>query len=174
MEGVLQALKMFLIIYLPPMAANGAPVVIHHYHKGSPIDSHKKWFDGKRILGDGKTWEGAIGGFVTGLITAIIIGTVSENPHPIIVTGALGSLGAILGDIVESFFKRRLGIERGEPLPIADQLDFYVGATIMIYLCGSCIKPGLPEYVTGLIIVPLLHYGTNYLAFKVGLKSVPW
>ena len=35
---------------------------------GSPIDNGRNWNDGRRILGDGKTWRGLIGGVLGGML----------------------------------------------------------------------------------------------------------
>ena len=45
-------------------------------------------------------------------------------------------VGALSGDIVKSFFKRRLGFDRGAMLPIADQLDFVAGAWALTLITG--------------------------------------
>jgi len=89
-------------------------------------------------------------------------------------TALASSLGALTGDVVKSFFKRRMGVERGRPLPLADQLDFYAGATLFLYACPPCVKPGAEIVVTGAFVVVFLHRFTNWVAYKKGLKSVPW
>ncbi|MEM0021429.1 MAG: CDP-2,3-bis-(O-geranylgeranyl)-sn-glycerol synthase [Fervidicoccaceae archaeon] len=170
----MRILAEFFLIYLPPMVANGSPVVISKIVKTHPIDRGKKWRDGRRILGDGKSFEGMFGGIAAGGITAALLGLYSGSISEVATTGIVSSVGAILGDIIKSFFKRRMGIERGGMLPIADQLDFYLGSTLAILLCRGCLHPSLESFVLGLILIPLLHVLTNYIAFKLKLKSVPW
>jgi len=164
----------FFVIYLPAMVANGAPVVISKFVKVHPIDMGKNWRDGRRILGDGKSFEGALGGVLAGEVTALMIGAMTDILPKVLLTGGLGSVGAILGDLTKSFFKRRLGYERGKSLPLADQLDFFLGATAAILLCPNCLHPPLGSFLLGLVLIPLLHVSTNILAYKLGLKSVPW
>ncbi|MGB9725648.1 MAG: CDP-2,3-bis-(O-geranylgeranyl)-sn-glycerol synthase [Fervidicoccaceae archaeon] len=164
----------FLMIYFPPMVANGSPVVISKLIKTHPIDFGKNWTDGRRILGDGKSFEGALGGIVAGEIVAVIIGYAAGMIEQLSLTGVIASFGAIAGDIIKSFFKRRLGIERGRSLPIADQLDFYLGATVAVLICGKCLHPSFYTFLFGLLIIPALHIATNKLAYKLGLKNVPW
>ena len=50
-EIILQALWLIL----PAYVANASAVLVGG---GTPVDSGKNWKDGKRILGDGKTWRG--------------------------------------------------------------------------------------------------------------------
>lgn len=170
----LRTIVNFFLIYLPPMVANGSPVVISKFMKTHPIDFGKKWRDGKRILGDGKSFEGAFGGILAGEITAILIGYFEGMLEDLSLTGGIASIGAILGDIIKSFFKRRLGIERGNSLPLADQLDFYLGATIAVLLCNKCMHPTIDSFLFGVILIPALHVLTNFFAYKLGLKDVPW
>lgn len=42
------------------------------------------------------------------------------------------SLGALIGDLTESFIKRRIGFPPGASLPVADQLDFVAGALLFL------------------------------------------
>jgi CDP-2,3-bis-(O-geranylgeranyl)-sn-glycerol synthase len=171
---IVLVLKEFFLIYLPPMVANGTPVIAANYIRGHPIDFGKRMGDGHRVLGDGKTFEGSIAALGAGLLTSLLLSFFYDQKEVLVLTGFVGSLGAIFGDILESFFKRRAGLERGEFLPLADQLDFYLGATLFIQVCSSCLDVSLSVYVLGLFLVPLLHYTTNYVSYKLGLKSVPW
>jgi CDP-2,3-bis-(O-geranylgeranyl)-sn-glycerol synthase len=50
------------------------------------------------------------------------------------------SMGALFGDIVESFFKRRIGKERGESWYPFDQLDFVLGALILALLMSTILQ----------------------------------
>jgi CDP-2,3-bis-(O-geranylgeranyl)-sn-glycerol synthase len=81
------------------------------------------------------------------------------------------SSGALIGDLVHSFVKRRIGIDEGAPLPIADQLDFVVGAILFSFLVS-----GLPLLTISLIFVITLpvHLLTNIIAYSVGVKRTPW
>jgi CDP-2,3-bis-(O-geranylgeranyl)-sn-glycerol synthase len=68
--------------------------------------------------------------------------------------------GALLGDIGKSFFKRRLGKERGANWPLADQYDLVIGAFLMAAVFDFpwlVSVMTLPVLVVILIITPLLH-----------------
>ena len=157
-----------LIIYvIPAMVANGAPVVMHG---PPPIDFGRRFVDGKRVFGDGKTWGGLLGGLTAGtLISSLEAAFVGPM---IIPYGALSSLGALVGDLVGSFVKRRIGLERGAQAPVLDQLGFYVFALLFLYAKGVRF-PLLDELLWAAVIYGL-HRGTNWAAYRLGLKSVPW
>jgi CDP-2,3-bis-(O-geranylgeranyl)-sn-glycerol synthase len=87
------------------------------------------------------------------------------------------SLGAMAGDIVASFFKRRMGMERGAALFLVDQLDFVIGSWALTLL----LAPGwFTENFTPmvlfivLIITPILHRVTNIIGYKIKAKKEPW
>ncbi|MHA1311588.1 MAG: CDP-2,3-bis-(O-geranylgeranyl)-sn-glycerol synthase [Candidatus Helarchaeota archaeon] len=59
------------LLWMVPALATNATMVIFGKN-GTPIDG-KRYFKGSRILGDGKTWQGMIGGVLFGFIIGIII-----------------------------------------------------------------------------------------------------
>ena len=158
---------------------------------GTPIDLGRKFSDGKRILGDGKTYRGLIVGTACGLVVGVA--QILLAPHiapyfsgyfdatPFLQTPYIWAvtmpLGALLGDIVKSFFKRRLGLKRGAMLPVADQLDFVAGAWLLTFLAAPSWF--MAHYSLGVILIvvivtPILHVATNVVGFKLGKKDVPW
>lgn len=152
----------------------------------TPIDGGRYW--GKnRLLGDGKTYEGLFTGFGCGflfgllqelVLSACIPRTPSFGTFPLFL-GTLFCLsaGAMAGDLLGSFMKRRVGLQRGAPLPVVDQLDFVAGAWLFLFLgtrTWFMQTFSWPIILTVLLITPLLHLATNYIGFKIGRKKVPW
>ncbi len=160
------------ILFLPAMVANGTPVVVGRLIKNShPIDFGFRFFDENPLLGPGKTWEGFFGGLVVGAIFGLLAHFLLPQ-YSLILTSFYVPLGALLGDIFGSFLKRRLGLRRGEPLPLLDQLDFYLGVLIVLILCNKV--PDIVSLILMAITIYFLHRATNFAAYKLGLKSVPW
>ena len=94
-----------LVTILLLLSANGGPVLAqtflkHHYVY--PVDAGLKWFDGHRVLGRSKTWRGMIFAILATTLTASLLGL-----NPII--GVWFALLSMLGDLLASFCKRRLG-----------------------------------------------------------------
>ncbi len=81
------------------------------------------------------------------------------------------AIGAPIGDLVGSFFKRRFKVERGGQFPILDQLDF-VGIAILIAYPVFWLK--LHYILIVLLLTPLISLLGNWVAYKIGKKSVPW
>lgn len=160
---VVEALK----IVFPAYCANAIPVIAGG---GRPIDLGKKFLDGKPIFGKNKT----VRGFFAGLIVGSVVGfgeSVLFN-YPIFF-GLTLSLGALSGDLIAAFIKRRLGFAPGALLPVIDQIDFVVGA-ILFFSLFSKRTLSWELIIIMLIITPPLHMSTNIAAYKMGLKSNPW
>jgi len=156
-----------IIYYIPALVANGSAPFIK---KGTPIDFGKRLWDGKRILGDGKTFEGLLIALTFGETVSIIMAKFLGNQWVII--GFFESLGAMLGDMLGAFIKRRLGLERGARAPILDQLDFIFGATLVLLIFRVSLT--VYQFLEIMVIAMVLHMFTNYVAFRLKIKSVPW
>lgn len=136
---------------------------------GRPIDSGKVLSDGQRILGDNKTIRGFVGGFGVGIIVAAFESIfVSQN---LLFVAILASLGALIGDLVGAFVKRRLRITPGGSLPVLDQLDFVVGAILFVL---PIMNLSLSTALIILLVTPPVHLLTNAGAYLLGLKSTYW
>lgn len=176
-----------LFFIIPTYVANGMANVIRVFpiikHWNTPIDFGKS-YKGKRIFGDGKTIRGFIGGTFFGVLSAFgqyliarqyEFGTLTfyneRTLSDIVILGALMGFGALFGDAVKSFFKRRVGITRGRPWPPFDQLDFIVGGVLF----GSIIYfPGWTIVLVTAVITPAIHLLSNITAYKLKIKDVWW
>lgn len=149
----------------------------------TPIDFGKSW-NGKRIFGRGKTFRGLLLGSLFGVIAGVIQYYISsklkfeylaayneKSLNFFILQGFLLGFGALTGDAIKSFFKRRIGIKQGRPWPPFDQLDFIIGGFIFAY---PLFFPGWKIMLTLVIITPVLHLLTNIAAYKLKLKDVWW
>lgn len=166
-----------LYFIFPAYCANAAPVI---FGGGAPIDAGRKFLDGKPILGSHKTFRGffvglAVGTFV-GFVQFVLFRSSSFLQQLLlfqstILLGFMLSLGALVGDLVESFFKRRLGLRPGSSLPIADQLDFVVVALLFSLPVSP---PPLLIVLIIIVITPPIHLLTNFLGnFLRKKKALP-
>ena len=93
---------------------------------------------------------------------------ITSLPQGIIVGFLLG-LGALVGDAAGSFLKRRIGIGRGKPAPILDQIDFLVVGLLF----ASFVMPFDFGFVLIAIIFTLaIHLLSNAGAYFIGMKEV--
>ncbi len=169
-------------LLLPSYVPNNFAVV---FGGGKPVDLGRNFIDGARLLGDGKTIRGFVAGGLGGLVVAHIQLLIENLLNfgiytSVVYTSFLGiavglAFGALIGDMAGSFIKRRFKVERGGILPLLDQLDFLVFALLVASLSTDFFALfTIPVIIAAFIITPFLHMLTNFIAYKLGLKEVPW
>jgi CDP-2,3-bis-(O-geranylgeranyl)-sn-glycerol synthase len=182
MDSIIYTIAAAVWLMLPAYITNSSAAF---FGGTTPIDRGISW--GKnRLLGDGKTYEGLIKGIACGIIVGIIqtlfagdyVDLPSFGTFPFFfVTLVCLSAGAMLGDLLGSFLKRRVGLKRGAPFPLVDQLDFVAGAWLLLFLFARewfIESFPLDIVIVVILITPLLHVLANFLGFKIGKKQVPW
>jgi phosphatidate cytidylyltransferase len=93
-----------------------------------------------------KTWEGAYGSLLGGALGAVIIRTIFNIPVSLTAAAAIGAVmgvTALVGDLVESMFKRDAGVkDSGVFIPghggMLDKLDGMLVAGPVLYLIVRC------------------------------------
>ena len=187
MDAAVWVIELVLLI-LPAYFANSVPVVLGG---GAPIDGGKKWGDGQRLFGDGKTVRGFFAGALAGVAVGALEGVLlAGTPWDIyagagalaggaggaatyVLAGFLLGCGAMAGDLLGSFIKRRQGLSRGKPSLVMDQLLFLALALLFAYPLAQQLLT--PEAVLFLAVLTyIVHVGANVLANRLGLKKVPW
>ncbi len=171
-----------LYFILPAYFSNGGALA---FGGGTPVDFGKSDKNGVRWIGDGVTWRGLFAGTIIGIITGAIQGYLAPFILPEIgsylitpivtdvsngiLIGFLLGFGALLGDALGSFIKRRLGIGRGKPAPILDQLDFLIVALILV---SPVVELNLFFIIIAIVLTLIIHLVANGGAYLLGLKDV--
>lgn len=172
MELLLAAFLFFLpagVANMTPILAARAPLLRHW---NTPLDLGRS-YRGIRLFGDHKTWRGLVSGTVIGTLTGLLLfagGFHPDVPAPLIAMAAAMSLGALVGDALESFFKRRRGVSTGKVWFPFDQLDYIIGGLVFI------LPFGIPSWRLMLAVIVLyfgLHLLMSYVGFILKLKSRP-
>jgi len=169
-------------IILPAYAANGLTPLIGKFLKTHPIDSGRT-LKGNPLFGKGKSWEGLAFGSIVGIIIALVqmwaypylpwslseveLTIVSMGP----VLGFLLGFGALIGDLVGSFIKRRLNLKRGRPAPLLDQDDFVLGS---LGFAALAVMVKWEWVVLLAIITPILHFIASIIGYLLKVKKEPW
>ncbi|MBI5066012.1 CDP-archaeol synthase [Candidatus Woesearchaeota archaeon] len=171
----MEIIKLFYFI-LPIYFANMAPVFLGKLNFfTTPMDFGITW-NKKRLFGDHKTWKGLIGGILSAIIVVFIqskfnTGLELYNHSQPLLFGFLLGFGALIGDAVKSFLKRRINIKSGQPWIPFDQIDYSVGALLFVsplYFIG---------WLNGVIVVFfsfLLHVLANHLGYYLGIRKLKW
>jgi len=164
-----------LLFVLPAWFANATPVVLGG---GAPLDFGRNWRDGHRIFGKGKTIRGLAAGLLAGTAIGWLEGYVFLNYYSTLVfigsgasLGFVLAAGAMFGDLLGSFAKRRLGMESGAEWKGIDPTGFIVFALLFAYLYAP-----FPLVWAAILIIlsPLAHVATNRFGYWLKLKDVPY
>jgi len=210
------ALLIFSLLFIVPAYISNASMVITG--GGKPIDGGRTFRDGRRLLGDHKTWNGLKGPLYIGIPISFLIfllfillwepikdviidagaqgqyilysdirifkyyfigGEFPINFLVLIIRIILASYGAVAGDLVGSFLKRRFDIKSGAPFWIVDQLDFALVALLFVSIPGLIspnlfLLPDIYIIIFLIILTPAVSIIANTVAYVLGLKEVPW
>ena len=180
-----------LWVLLPPYVASATATIPRG--RGPSMDFGRTWpGDGRRILGASKSWSGFLfGSFIAALVGFLEAWLILLAPPSLQIVPAYGpsvlaatpvvlllSVGAMSGDAVGSFLKRRLDLASGTRVVLLDQLPM-VAVPILV---GALLFPWVfvPTFFTLeallwlLLFTLVLHTLFNWIGFKAGLKKVPW
>lgn len=177
-------------VFLPAAGAliPHAPVLRFDLMKGlkRPIDGGLA-LRGKRVLGDNKTWRGALVMFSGALATTVGL-TRSERfrarlpeelaAAPPAAYGALLGLGVVAGELPTSFVKRQLGIAPGQGgsaavgalFAIYDQADIVLGSALTL---RPYWRPSARELAGAFLAVTVVHLGFNVAGYALGARTRP-
>ena len=155
---------------------------------GTPVDGGRECKDGRRLIGNGVTWKCLQNGTIIGTLVGAVLGIIGTFYGDLsvltggiidlhvygsliggLILGFLMAFGALLGDAVGSFLKRRIGLERGAPAPFMDQLDFVVGALVLSLLV---VRISWSFFIIIALLSLFLHLGSNTFAYLIGIKDV--
>jgi len=173
-----------IYLIIPGAFAIMTPMFVKNYFKwlAVPVD-HGRTFGGKPLFGKNKTYRGFVFGTLAAMIFAYMqkilhqlsffqeISFVDYNEVNIILFGFLIGFGALFGDLVKSFFKRRLGIAPGKPFMPWDQIDAVIGGFVFIL---PVFKPTLLMFFTVLLVSFLIHLLNRTIAYKLKLSKDRW
>jgi CDP-archaeol synthase len=177
-------------VFLPVLggALAHAPVLAKDLLKRlkRPLDGGAA-FRGRRVFGDNKTWRGAIVVTAGVLVTTLLLqhwdwwwdrlptDLQEAGPLPY---GLLLGLGVVLGELPNSFLKRRLdippGAQRRSPagllLTLYDQADF-VPAVWLLLLPLWVMTP--VEAAIAFVVVASVHLVVNVIGYAIGARTAP-
>ncbi|HDJ22131.1 MAG TPA: CDP-archaeol synthase, partial [Candidatus Bathyarchaeota archaeon] len=108
-----------------------------------------------------------IRGCAVGMLAGALVGVAQGWPT----VGVVQGVGAILGDLMSSFVKRRLDLEPGASAPLLDQLDFIVVAAL---LSQPLTKASHQDLATIILLTVPIHYLANFFSWLFKVKDRPW
>lgn len=156
-------LQLLLLILI----ANGVPIIVAAVcgHRGAwPVDGGRRWTDGRRLLGDAKTWRGVmLAPLATGLGAVLL-----DWPATV---GVVVGVAAMLGDLLSSFIKRRLDVPTSGMALGLDQIPEALLPLLAVAgvfgLSGSTIAATTAGFV-------VLELSLSPILYWLGIRNRPY
>ena len=161
-------------------------------NRAKPMDHGKVLKDGKRLLGNNKTWLGFFTMIVCSVMTHVVWGlfcTVFAKVHAMnqlylyydntllynIAVGIGMGIAYMLFELPNSFIKRRLEISdgktekgvKGKIFFVIDQLDSMFGVILVL---AAVSKIGLLQYINYVLLGGLTHICVNLVLYKLKIR----
>jgi CDP-2,3-bis-(O-geranylgeranyl)-sn-glycerol synthase len=159
MPDIVQHVVGLVYVMAPAFVGDMAPPFVRYWPWwNAPIST--------RWLGSHKTVVGFAFGVAAAVGTACVQSRVGwadalVRPDGWLSLGLRMGIGAMAGDSVKSFFKRRVGIAPGRPWIPADQLDYAMGALLLAW-------PRLRLTASDVLIILLLSFVGHFIVTRIG------
>lgn len=176
-----------LWFFLPAGLANMAPVIAAQLPGlrglNAPLDFGAHW-GGQRLFGEHKTWRGLVAGVIVATLALLLqqylvrqfgwfehtVSTVRYLSMSPWLLGPAFAVGALGGDAVESFAKRRKRIPSGKAWLPYDLIDYVIGA--MLFALPFVVFDWW-VYAVVATIWTLVNFIVSYIGYRFGLKARP-
>lgn len=155
-----------LAIALLLIVANGAPVVLSKLMgplANWRIDGGITLPDGRPLFGATKTWRGLVAAVVATALVGWLLGFDWLE-------GALIGAGAMAGDLISSFLKRRLGLDSSAKAILLDQVP---EALIPVWILNAGFGYGWAVVAPAAILFVVADIALSPLLYRLGLRRVP-
>ncbi|HHO68857.1 MAG TPA: CDP-archaeol synthase [Gammaproteobacteria bacterium] len=149
------------------LAANGAPVLAWRLlgeRCAAPVDGGRTAWDGRPLLGRSKTWRGLLASLLATPPVAMLLGL---DWH----TGLLVAVGAMAGDLLSSFLKRRLGIE---PSGQALGLDQVPESLLPALLTAPVLHTGALDWLLVVVLFTVGELLLSRILYRLHLRKRPY
>jgi CDP-2,3-bis-(O-geranylgeranyl)-sn-glycerol synthase len=149
------------------LIANSAPVLARHLlgsRWAQPLDGGRYLRDGNRLFGASKTWRGMVAAVVASVLAALLLGL----SWPV---GLVLGAGAMAGDLLSSFCKRRLGKPSSSRATGLDQLP---ESLLPLLLCQPLLDYSFWVIPLLALLFMLIDMGVSPLLFRLGFRNRPF
>jgi len=139
-----------LLLWL--VVANGTPLLLGLLlgaHGNAPLDGGRQWSDRRPLFGPSKTLRGVAAAIIASSLVAPLVN------HSYI-TGAVFGCLAMLGDLLSSFIKRRMGFMTSCSRPLLDQLPETVLPLVLLQPALGATATEIAVAVAAFTVIDLL------------------
>jgi CDP-diglyceride synthetase len=159
----------FLVLELLVLiaTANGVPVIAKKLLGETwarPLDAGATWLDGRPWFGPSKTIRGVALSLLATPLVAMLMGLPWQ-------LGLLVACGTMLGDLLSSFVKRRMGLP---PSSMALGLDQIPESLLPLLFTRWLVPVGWVDILAGVAIFCVAAPIVSRLFFRLGLRDQPY
>lgn len=147
--------------------ANGVPVLARRLlgdRWSWPLDCGLVLRDGQRVFGRSKTIRGIVLAVLSSTLTAHALGVGAG-------VGIIAGLGAMTGDLVSSFTKRRMGLAPSSMAPGIDQVP---ESALPLLLLMDPLGLSALDLVLGVAVFWIGELVLSRLLFQIGMRDRPY
>lgn len=174
-----------VLFILPAYVGNMAPVFAKRVFKdrfSTPIDFDRN-FRNTPIAGKNKTYRGLLAAIFLSTVIVLIqkvvyfepfinsISLIDYSKINWLLWGLLMGSGAMIGDLIKSIIKRRIGKKPGESWKPLDQVDFLGGA---LFLCSPLYLPSLDIILGIFVLLPTLKISLDRIGYHLKIHDAKW
>jgi CDP-2,3-bis-(O-geranylgeranyl)-sn-glycerol synthase len=157
---VIEALLLVLV-------ANGTPIIadwLLDKRYAWPVDFNTRAPDGNPWFGESKTYRGMVLAMIVTAVAALLIGYSWQ-------LGALFGLLAMVGDLLSSFIKRRMGMSVHSQAPGLDQVP---EALVPLAVMAGPLDLQWYEVIVAVIVFWILELLLSRLLYKLHIRKQPY
>jgi CDP-2,3-bis-(O-geranylgeranyl)-sn-glycerol synthase len=147
--------------------ANGTPILAKFWlgdRCAQPLDAGLRLWDGEPLFGKSKTIRGLLLAMVTAALTSAIMGLG-------LAAGAVAGAAAMVGDLVSSFTKRRLGLK---PSSMAPGLDQVPEALLPLVAIADRLQLSTADVVVGVAAFWIGEVVLSRVLFALSIRDRPY
>lgn len=147
--------------------ANGAPVLAKRLFGAAlarPVDGGARYGDGRPVFGQSKTWRGVVLSIFATSVCAPLVGLS-------VWLGAVVGAGAMAGDLLSSFTKRRIARPVSSRAPGLDQIPEALVPLLAVRLLTPI------SFAEMVVVVSLFFFGSvvlSRLLFELRVRDQPF
>lgn len=149
------------------IVANGTPILVRRI-MGSrlnyPVDAHKLWSDQRPLLGASKTWRGLVSSLVATTLVSLLLSFHWS-------TGLIIATGAMSGDLLSSFIKRRMGKNTHDMAIVIDQVPESLLPLLLVAETLSLAGMEILALTVAFFIIELL---LSKILFRLHIRNRPY
>jgi len=163
LDHLLHLAKVLLLLGV----ANGTPIIAKKLlgnRLNAPLDGGLAWFDGRPLFGASKTIRGLVLSIASTALCAPLLGFDT-------VVGAGLASASLLGDVISSFTKRRLGLRLHSQALVLDQLP---ESLLPLILLRGTLAIGYGDIAVLVVLFVVLELWLSRILYRLRIRDRPY